>query len=257
MSEKTESKKRGSVVSTLVITVVVSAICSLATYQITKNSVGGVKPNIRGIWYSSYAGQVFSLDLSKKDDTCKFGYEGQEMTECTYEYSDEVLKLKSSAGTDNLVYELKDKVLYISSQPYYNSKEESDKNDAYYFVPEDYDISMFTSITADEFTKKFNNGDAMFVLSARGSCGYCQQFRYIAAESVEKYNYTLYYLDSAKVTEEQYAAIQKLDKKFEETYGSTPNVYYVKGKKVVAVSEGAVDAETYGKFLEQHGVKKK
>ena len=203
MDEKKNNKKGGSIISTIVITVVVSAICSLATYQITKNTVGVTKPNIRGVWYSSYAGQVFSLDLSKKDDSCKYGYEGQEMTECTYEYSAEVLKLKSAVGTDNLVYELKDKVLYISSQPYYSSKEERDINYCYYYVPEDYDISMFTSLTADEFTKKFNNGDAMFVLSARGSCGYCQQFRPIAAESLKKYNYTLYYLESAKVTEEQ------------------------------------------------------
>ena len=133
------------------------------------------------------------------------------------------------------------KVLYISSQPYYNSLEESKNNDAYYAVPEDYDISMFTSLTADEFTKKFKNGDEMFVLSARGSCGFCQQFRYTAAESIEKYNYTLYYLDSAQVTDEQFSAIMALDEKLSETYGSTPNVYYIKGKKVVDVSEAVVE----------------
>ena len=257
MDEKKESKKSCGV-STLLVMLAVAAVSSLATYQITKHYLGngGLIPNIKGIWYSSYAGQVFSLSLNN-DDSCEFGYDGEEKTKCTFEYTDEVLKLKTDVGTDNLVYSLENKVLYISSQPYYNSLEESKNNDAYYVVPEDYDISMFTSLTADEFTKKFKNGDEMFVLSARGSCGFCQQFRYTAAESIEKYNYTLYYLDSAQVTDEQFSAIMALDEKLSETYGSTPNVYYIKGKKVVDISEGAVDADTYGKFLEKHGVKKK
>ena len=256
MDEKKESKKSCGV-STFLIVLAVAAVSSLATYQITKHYLGGgLIPNIKGIWYSSYAGQVFSLSLNK-DDSCEFGYDGQDKTECTFEYSDEVLKLKTEAGTDNLVYSLEDDVLYIGSQPYYNSLEESNANDAYYAVPEDYDTSMFTSLTTDEFTRKFKNGDEMFVLSARGSCGYCQQFRYTAADSVEKYNYTLYYLDSAKVSNEQFEAIVALDDKLKETYGSTPNVYYIKDKKVVAISEGAVDADTYGKFLETYGVKKK
>lgn len=257
MDEKKERKKSCGV-STLLIVLAVAAVSSLITYQITKYYLSGENliPNIKGVWYSSYAGQVFSLSLNK-DDSCEFGYDGQDKTKCTFEYSDEVLKLKTDTGTDNLVYSLEEDVLYISSQPYYNSLEESNANDAYYAVPEDYDTSMFSSITTEEFIKKFKNGDEMFVLSARGSCGYCQQFRYTAAESVEKYNYTLYYLDSSQVKEEQFNATIALDEKLSQTYGSTPNVYYIKDKKVVAVSEGAVDADTYGKFLEKYGVKKK
>ncbi|MBQ4634204.1 MAG: hypothetical protein IJB71_02520 [Bacilli bacterium] len=255
MGNTNENKSKNGFMKTLIVAAVCSAISSLATYQITKNYVGN-KPDIVGSWYSTYAGQVFSLTL-KNDDTCEFGYDDQEKTKCTYDYSDEVLRLKSDNGIDELVYSLDETVLYISSQPYYSTKEESSDNDEYFAVPDDYDISMFSSLTIEEFIKKFNAGDTMFVLSARGSCGFCQQFRPIAADSVKKYDYTLYYLDSAKVTSDQFAAVQALDSKLEETYSSTPNVYYIKDKKVVAISEGAVDFETFEKFLTDNGVKAK
>lgn len=253
-----EGNKENNIFSRIAVTVAVAAICSLATYQITKNAYSSEKQDIKGTWYSSYAGRVFALELNKKNDKCKFGYEGQEQTECTYEYSNEVLRLKdtSGAGTNELIYSYKDNVLYIDSQPYYSSKEESNKNDAYYFVPEDYDVSMFTKITPEEFIKKFNDGEEMFVLSARGSCGYCQQFRPIAANSIKNYKYTLYYMDSAHVTDEEYEQITQLDPTLTESYASTPNVYYIKDKKVVDINEGATPEETYGAFLEKHGVKK-
>ena len=103
--------------------------------------------------------------------------------------------------------------------------------------------------------EKFNKGEAAFVLTARGSCGYCQQFRPVAAQSVELYNYTLYYLDTTTVTSEDYQNISAIEG-FEE-FGSTPNVFYFKDKKVVDVQQGSTDINSYGSFLEKNGVTKK
>ena len=143
----------------------------------------------------------------------------------------------------------------ISGTKYYNSKDTAADNDAFFYVPEDYDTSMFKKITTAEMIEKFNNGEEAFVLTARGSCSYCQRFRPIAAKSVEDYNYTLYYLDTTTVTSEDYANVTAIEG-FSE-FGSTPNVFYFKNKKVVDVQQGYTDADTYGAFLEKNGVKKK
>ncbi len=255
---KVIAKKTNRFLGTLILILVTAIVSSLATYQFMKenscNNKGNV--NLKGSWYSTYAGSTFMLSLTE-DGNCEYGYEDADKTKCTYEYSNEVLQLKTSEGTDKLIYNLEKDVLYINSSPYYNSKETSSKNDAYYYVPEGYDISMFTKITPEEFISKFNNGDEMFVLTARSSCQHCQDFRPIAAQTVESHNYKLYYLDTATLTDTTYANIKALDTKLNETFGATPNVYYVKGKKVVDTNEGATTLAQYTQFIETHGVKKK
>ncbi len=253
--EKKE-KEKSSILTLVIVAVVAFALGAGATYLEMRGRTTAAKDvDVTGKWYSTYAGQTFILNL-KKDKTFEYGYEGQEMTKGKYTSSNEVISLTSDQGTDKLIYEKGSDYIEISSTKYYNKKETAGKNDAYYYVPDDYDTSMFTKISAKEFIEKFNKGDAAFVLTARGSCGYCQQFRPIAAESVKKYNYTLYYLDTTTLTDEDYTNIRALDSKLEE-FGSTPNVYYFKGKAIVDVQEGAADADTYGAFLTKNGVKTK
>lgn len=250
-----ESKKK-SLVLTVAVALVFGAGCSATTFFVTRNHYKNPSSNnIKGDWYSTYAGNTFVLSLSGSE--CSFGYESQEKVKCTYEYSDEVLKLKTESGTEQLIYSKDKNTLYINSQPYYSTKEESSKNDDYFYVPADYDTSMFTKISATEFVEKYNKGEAMFVLTARGSCAHCQIFRPIAAESVKNYDYTLYYIDIAHVTDKEFEAVKALNTTFANTFGSTPNTYYVKDKKIVDTFEGAGSAEDFGKFLTKNGVKKK
>ncbi len=253
-----EKKEKGksSIILLIIVAIVSCAFGAGSTYlYMRKRGSSNNNINVAGKWYSTYAGQTFILNL-KSDKTFEYGYEGQEMTKGKYKSSDEIISLIGDKGTDKLIFEKGKDYIEINSTKYYNKKETSAKNDDYYYVPADYDTSMFTKISAKEMIEKFNKGDAAFVLTARGSCGYCQQFRPIAAESVKKYNYTLYYLDTTTLTEEDYKNIRALDSKLEE-FGSTPNVYYFKGKAIVDIQEGAADAETYGAFLTKNGVKTK
>ena len=254
MEKNSEGK---SSILTIIIVAVITAIISIAGTTMVLKKSGNVKSNnsVKGTWYNTYAGQTFVLSF-KEDQTFEYGYEGQDMTKGKFTNTNEVISLVTDSGTDKLIYELGKDYIDINSTKYYNSKDTASSNDSYYYVPEDYDTSMFTKISAKELIEKFNNGDALFVLTARGSCGYCQQFRPIAAESVNKYNYTLYYLDTTTLTDEDYTNIRALDSKLED-FGSTPNVYYFKGKTVADVQQGAADAETYGAFLEKNGVKAK
>ncbi len=240
----------------IIVVAIISACVGAAVMSFVNKKAGNTSdcPDITGSWYSTYSGQTFVLTL-KKDKTFEYGYEDSEMTTGTYSNTSDVIKLVTDNGTDKIVYDLGKDFIEISSTKYYNKKDTAVKNDAFYYVPDDYDISMFKKITASEMVEKFNKGEEAFVLTARGSCGYCQQFRPVAAKSVETYNYTLYYLDTTSVTQEDYEKITALDG-FSE-FGSTPNVFYFKNKAVVDIQQGAADITTYGQFLEKNGVKKK
>ena len=246
--------KKNSLLTMIIVAIVAAAVGSGATILIMKG-ISKAKDNIAGSWYSAYAGRTFSISLND-DKTFEFGYEGQEKTTGNYSNENGLLTLSTDEGSNKLFYEKFGSYIEINGEKYYATKELAEENDAYFYVPDDYDTSMFTKMTASELIEKFNDGEAAFVLTARGSCGYCQQFRPVAAESLKKYNYTLYYLDTTTLTDEDYENIPALDDKFS-ILGSTPNVFYFKNKKVVAVQEGAADAETYGKFLEDNGVKAK
>ena len=253
MEKNSEEKKL--ILPIIIVGVVAFLLGSSVTYMVMRGAKNGTTNDVTGTWYSTYAGQTFLLAL-KKDKTFEYGYEGQDMTKGKYTNTNEIINLITDSGSDKLIYEKGTNYIEISSTRYYNSKDEAAKNDEYYYVPDDYDTSMFTKISAKDFIQKFNDGETAFVLTARGSCGYCQQFRPVAAESVKKYDYTLYYLDTTTLTDEDYTKIRALDEKLED-FGSTPNVYYFKGKAIVDIQAGAADEETYGSFLTKNGVKTK
>lgn len=249
-----ESKNKTSLVTIIVVAVISAFLSSAATMFVLKKTGSTETKNIAGSWYSTYNKQTFVLTL-KKDKNFEYGYEGEEKTTGKYTNTSDVISLVTDQGTDKIVYDAGKDYIEIGSTKYYNSKEKAAENDAFFYVPEDYDTSMFTKITVAEMLDKFNKGEAAFVLTARGSCGYCQQFRPVAAKSVETHNYTLYYLDTTTVTSADYETISAI-KGFEE-FGSTPNVFYFKDKKVVDIQQGAADSETYVAFLEKNGVTKK
>lgn len=256
VEEKTvETKKCNPIFkNTIVLAVVVAIASSLITILILKLFVYKTN-NVTGSWYNTYADQTFVLTL-KGDKTFEYGYEGSDQVTGKYTNSNDVIVLTSDSGDTKLVYEKGNNYIEIDSTKYYSSKKEAEKNDSFYYIPKDYDTSMFTAITPSEFVEKFKAGDTAFVMFARGSCGYCQQFRPVAAESVEKYNYKLYYLNTTQLKSEDINTISALDSKLN-AITSTPSVYYIKGKKVVDVQEGYTDIETYGAFLTKNGVKKK
>lgn len=249
-------EKKYSILTIIIVSIIVAAASSLITLTISKKSVSkDSATNISGSWYNSYAKRTFVLTLNK-DKTFEYGYEGEEKTKGKYSTTSDVLTLTTDSGAQKLIYDINKNVLEIDSTSYYNSKKEADKNNAFYYIPDDYDTSMFKSITVAEMIEKFNNGESAFVLTARGSCGYCQQFRPIAANSVKTHNYTLYYLNTTTVEDDDYVKVNALDAKFSD-FGSTPNVYYFKDKAVVDVQAGYTDEETYNAFLERNGVAKK
>ena len=121
----------------------------------------------------------------------------------------------------------------------------------------EYDVSMFTEISFDDFKEMYKEDKHYFVYTGRSTCGYCVAFLPTLQQSVSEYDYTLYYLDIDKVSQEQLQEIAKLHSKYETTIGATPMVYLMGKKNVVAVNVGYTEYETYAKFLEDNGVKKR
>lgn len=123
----------------------------------------------------------------------------------------------------------------------------------------DYDVSMFKSIDADEFIDMFDKDDdkIRFVYTGRETCSYCVAFLPALQQSIEDYDYTLYYLDTTGVTEDAYNEIVEFDSDLEESFMSTPMVYAIKNGEVVDYNNGYTEYSTYVEFLEDNKVKEK
>lgn len=122
-----------------------------------------------------------------------------------------------------------------------------------------YDTSMFENISTEEFFKILNAKDNIirYVYTGRPSCSYCVQFIPVLQQSINNYNYALYSLDVTYITENDYNYVIEYDIVLENTFMTTPMVYAIKNGKVVNVNKGYTDYQTYSKFLENTGVKRK
>lgn len=123
----------------------------------------------------------------------------------------------------------------------------------------EYDVSMFTEIDSNQLVKLFNGSKLEVIVMAREDCSYCVQFLPSLQKSVSEYNYKLNYLDINKAGADAKGveAIKKLDKFFEENFGVTPIVVFVKDGKVVDQQVGAASYEAYAALLEKNNISKK
>lgn len=119
----------------------------------------------------------------------------------------------------------------------------------------EYDTSMFTEISVDDFMEMYKENKTYFVYTGRSSCGYCVAFLPFLQQSVSEYDYTLYYLDVDKLSNDDLTEIAELHDDFASTIGGTPMVYVIKNKDVVDINKGYTEYDTYASFLEDNGIK--
>ena len=119
----------------------------------------------------------------------------------------------------------------------------------------EYDVSMFKSITSNDFINMFNEKNkTYFVYTGRSSCGFCVKFLPVLQQSIKDYDYSVYYLDVLTVDDSAYKTITNIDAKLEENFGYTPMVFAIRDGKVIDVNEGYTEYSVYKKFLEQNNV---
>lgn len=142
------------------------------------------------------------------------------------------------------------KVSHIDS--FYVDEENNSDN-----TTSEYDTSMFTEVTEDEFIDMFDKDDdeIRFVYTGQSSCSYCIAFLPYLQQSVSEYDYTLYYLDMSNLT--KVTDIRELDDTLAETFGPTPMVFAIKNGEVVDYNNGYTEYSTLTSFLEENGVETK
>ena len=121
----------------------------------------------------------------------------------------------------------------------------------------EYDTSMFTEISIDDFMDMYKKDKKYFVYTGRATCGYCVAFLPTLQQSISEYDYTLYYLDVDKLSNDDLTKIAELHDDFADTIGGTPMVYVMGKKDVKDINRGYTEYSTYASFLEKNGIKKR
>ena len=133
----------------------------------------------------------------------------------------------------------------------------------------EYDVSKFKEIKAQDLEKE-SKGKTIIVYIGRSTCGYCVQFVPVLKEVQEKYSYTTYYIDIAKILD--YTKGGTLDDKankimqnFATTddqkdvmkdWGATPMTLVIKNNKIVDSLVGAADSSTLETIVKNNGLAK-
>ena len=125
----------------------------------------------------------------------------------------------------------------------------------------EYDVSMFTSVTADTLGEAVAEDTAKLVYIGRDSCGYCVQFLPVLQQAQEDYDYETLYLDITTVTtteqQDKILAFDNEDKFLEQNFGGTPMVLLMKDGKLVDTWIGYAEYSEYSSWLEENGFAKK
>lgn len=143
-------------------------------------------------------------------------------------------------------------ILFISlKDPNNSTTPETESEESY-----DYDVSMFDTITADEFVEAYNGSEMKVVYFGRATCGFCVQFLPVLQQAQEEYGYTTLYVDISTIDADGESKISELNSYLSETYGQTPNVVIVQNGQIVDYNLGYTDYSTFASMLESNGFTK-
>ena len=122
----------------------------------------------------------------------------------------------------------------------------------------EYDVSMFTEVTADELINLYNGAEKSLIYIGRPTCGYCVAFLPTLQQAQEELGYKTYYYDISNVTNEEYDAITGLNDFMANNFGYTPMVIVVQNGQILSADgsgEGWVGYAEYDAFIEYlHGL---
>ena len=125
----------------------------------------------------------------------------------------------------------------------------------------EYDVSMFTSVTADTLGDAVSSDTAKIVYIGRSTCGYCVQFLPILQQAQTDYGYETLYLDITTVTtteqQDKILAFDNDEEFLKENFGGTPMVLLMKNGKLVDTWIGYAEYSEYSAWLEKNGFAKK
>jgi predicted bacteriocin transport accessory protein len=120
----------------------------------------------------------------------------------------------------------------------------------------DYDVSEFTEVDYAGLKAAIAQEGYTVVYMGVASCPNCVNFIPVMKQAQTDYNYTTYYVDMDKITQEEINYIYTLDDYFDEEFGYTPLIAIFKDGKFVNGRTGYTEYSSYATFLEESGLKK-
>lgn len=132
-----------------------------------------------------------------------------------------------------------------------------------------YDTSAFKEIKAQDIAAESKN-QTIVVMIGRQGCGYCAIYAPVITEVAKKHNFTVRYIDFAKIAdvnksvlldEDAFNLISNLDavKEFEDAGATamkgTPATLIIKNSKILYFIRGAASAEILENALKETGIK--
>ena len=102
---------------------------------------------------------------------------------------------------------------------------------------EQYDVSMFTSVTSDTLKEATAGDEAKIVYIGRATCGHCVNFLPVLQQAQKDYDYETLYLDITTITTtEQQDKILELDNEegfLNENFQRTTKLLQMKNRKII------------------------
>lgn len=125
---------------------------------------------------------------------------------------------------------------------------------------EDYDVSNFESVNAEQLFSKINESGTHVVYIGRASCGFCTKFLPVMEEAQDQLGFKTIYFDLTQIIDFNKNTItdtttyEKLAA-YHEEFGATPMVLVFKDGAYVNGTVGYTDLESYVSFLNSVGIK--
>lgn len=124
------------------------------------------------------------------------------------------------------------------------------------FMEEGLIAKTYISIGIDEYLDIIKEDGYHLMFIGRDTCGYCVQFKDSINESLEDYDYNVYYLNIDNLTSEDIEKLYTTDDFFTDNEGNwgTPLTFlYHDGKRIAEINE-YVDANKLISFLKENNV---
>lgn len=231
-----------------IIVIVVGAVLALAF-------LAGAKQNVEVITYKDYQ------EIKEKEGYVYYGSKSEEenLKELAKSLDIEVsiLDPKDLSKSEIKVANLKEGTLYLyedNKAVFEYNDELNEYNLTSALVEEKLIDPVMLTITLDDYLKIIKKDGYHFMFIGSETCGYCTQFKDSIKTALKDYNFNVYYLNIASLTEEEYQKLYNTDKYFSENEWGTPlNFLYKDGKRIGELN-GYVPANELVKFLKEKKV---
>ena len=123
----------------------------------------------------------------------------------------------------------------------------------------EYDVSMFTQITAQELINLYNGSEKSVIYIGRATCGYCVKFLPALQKAQDELGYKTYYYDISTITSDEYYEIIALNDFLNNNFGSTPMVIVVQNGQILSANNdnqgwvGYAEYDTFKAYMQGLG----